>query len=183
MADFAIRAAVRGNLDGFLKDLGDAVPRARTLAVRRVGTRVRDYIRKSIVAAGLTGKKFVGGTGFRNKQFEKSIQLVNEPKQGFSISPRSVVISKAIVNRPSGKVDLVTVFQEGATIRPVKARALFNRRTAGGTSFFRNLGQEVKLRRRLDLVSRVWQLLDTLPEQEATELDKLAVRAARRAAR
>lgn len=99
------RLAIKGDLRAHTKLIGDAGKRAVTNGIKRTVTLEKNALRKEVAGAGLGDKL---GNALRGRTF---------PEQGYSLSARGWIDSKAIYKRPSGFVDLFTVLREGASIK------------------------------------------------------------------
>ncbi|WP_372836568.1 DUF6441 family protein, partial [Puniceibacterium confluentis] len=92
-----IEAALVGNLEAYMAEELDLVKRAVTAGVRTSGTRLKNALRRDVVAGGLGSK------------LSKSWRQANFPKQGASLGAATTVETKA--------PKLIRAFNEGATIR------------------------------------------------------------------
>ena len=97
-------AALRGDLKAFMAADLKAGERAVTNVITRRTLKLKQDIRGAVSGAGL-GTRL--GNTIRGRIF---------PAQGTSLGTKGRVESAAIYKRPGGLVDLITVFQEGATI-------------------------------------------------------------------
>lgn len=97
-----IRAALRGSLKAQLAAEAKAGSDAVITVIRRRTLKLKQDIRAAIAGAGL-GTRL--GNAIRDRFY---------PNAG--LDAKGIVDSKAIYKRPGGFVDLITVFQEGATI-------------------------------------------------------------------
>ena len=102
MLDLAI--ALRGNLIDSLKVESKVAAAAVTTVIRRRTSALKRSIRGQMSRAGL-GK------------LANAARSETDPHRGFSLTPKGAVFSKAIVKRPGGSVDLLTVFDEGAVVQ------------------------------------------------------------------
>lgn len=96
--------AIRGDLRKQMVAIERAVEGGRRSAISRRTTALKNTLRRQVTGAGL-------GSRLANAIRSVVITLADEDQ----IVGR--VFSKAIVRRPSGRVDLITVFDEGATVR------------------------------------------------------------------
>ena len=97
-------AAIRGKLKAEMAAEVKAGEGAVTAVIRRRTLKLKQDVRAQISSAGL-GERL--GNAMRDRFY---------PSRGASLSATGVVASRAIYKRPGGLVDLITVFQEGATI-------------------------------------------------------------------
>jgi hypothetical protein len=88
--------------------------------------------------------------------------------QGRGVNTVGAVVSNALYKRPGGMVDLIAVFNEGAVVRPVLAKALF----VGGR-YFRAGGVQFATTARFAFKNmvRVPKLLDIEPIFDKTVAD------------
>lgn len=104
----AWHASIAGNFRTNVAKIEAAHKRAARFAVRTGGTALKNGLRRDVIRAKL-------GQGIANAIRDKSY-----PPSGLSMDPAVVISSKAIYKRPGGLVDIITVFREGALIRPLK---------------------------------------------------------------
>lgn len=104
--------AIRGDLKKFLEDDAKAAAGAVQAVIRRRTTVLRDAVRRQMRSAGL------------GDRLGKAIKDYVFPTRGASISAKGRLVSKAIYKRPGGSVDLLTVFDEGATVRAADGKYL-----------------------------------------------------------
>lgn len=107
-----LRVAIRGDLERFAAAEAKAGAGAVTTAIRRRTTQLKNAIRRQIASVGL------------GERLGKTIRDDVYPRRGASLSAKGVVRSSAIYKRPGGLVDLITVFEEGATINARGGRFL-----------------------------------------------------------
>lgn len=113
MADALLAFAVRGRMEPLLRAQAEAIPRARTAVVRSRTLALKKSLRGQVIHAGL------------GNRLAKALQSALQPPRGIADNPAGAVFSKAIYkDRPGGRVDLLTVFQEGAVIRARGGKAL-----------------------------------------------------------
>lgn len=104
--------AVTGSFRKHAQAVELAHKRAATNVMRRSAVSLKGGIRKEVERAGL-------GTGVAN-----AVREAVYPPRGVATDPASAVYSKAVYKRPGGLVDLLTVFREGAVVRPVTGEFL-----------------------------------------------------------
>ena len=100
-----LKLAIRGKLEQYTALVDKAAGLAVATIVRRFTTQLKNAIRREILSAGL-GEKIAN-----------TIRSEAWPARGGSLGAHGRVWSKAIYKRPGGLIDLITVFEEGATIR------------------------------------------------------------------
>lgn len=105
-------AAIRGDLRRFMAEDVKAGERAVTSQIRRRTTALKNALRKQVERAGLGSR---AGKTIRGDVY---------PERGQSISARGRVKSNWTYKRAGGLVDLITVFDSGATIRPRRSKYL-----------------------------------------------------------
>lgn len=110
MRDF--RLAIRGDLAKAFELEAKAGAQAATTVIRRRTTRLKTSIRRQIASVGL------------GERLGKTIRDAVYPNRGASLSAKGIIRSSAIYKRPGGLVDLITVFEEGATINARGGRYL-----------------------------------------------------------
>lgn len=104
MADELLQFAKVGRLDKLLQAEREAIPRALTAVVRSRTLALKKDGRRDIIRAGLGAR------------LANALRSAIQPPQGISLDPRGAVFSNARTkNRPGGPVDLITVFEQGAT--------------------------------------------------------------------
>ncbi len=99
----AFKAAVRGNLEGWMRADAQALARVHTNIVRTAGFRTQKGIQKQI------GQRFD-----KAQKFERTILVVSNPPRGFSTRTTVRVLSKAKYKASHGRrtrsVDLLEVY-------------------------------------------------------------------------
>jgi len=109
----ALRLAITGDLRRQLDAEADAGRRAVTSVVRRKTNQLKNSIRRQIRRAGLGAR------------LEKTVRGDAYPVRNHSFNARGLVYSKAYVKTGrSGRIDIITTFDEGATVRPRRGRFL-----------------------------------------------------------
>lgn len=99
-----LNAALRGDLEGFLAGELKAGNRAVGSVMRRHVTKLKQDVRAAIAGAGLGAR--LGNAIRGSVVVDRNVPM----------NTRGRVASTALYKRPGGLVDLITVFQEGATI-------------------------------------------------------------------
>ena len=99
-----LRLVINGRLNEALRAMEDAQARATTQIIRNKGRQLQRNLRKDVRNAGLGS-------------LEKAVRLSLFPRRGSSLNAAHEVFSKAIVRRSGRRIDLLTVYDEGATIR------------------------------------------------------------------
>lgn len=93
-----------------MRDDLNAVARAATTSVRRATLGSRRDIRKQLRRSLTLGKRLSGAS------LEDLVRAWVEPRRGNRLDPKGRVYSRSRYRRPSGLVDLLLVFDEGAVI-------------------------------------------------------------------
>jgi hypothetical protein len=106
-----VHITLRGNIAGLTAASQRALDEAATSVIRRKTRGIQRALRTQIKRAGL------GNLG-------NALRMEFEPRSGSSVNARGRVFSKALVKRAGGTTDLITLFDEGATIRPRQGRFL-----------------------------------------------------------
>lgn len=112
MADVRFTLVIKGQLSAFLAQLPDEYARSTTNVVRRKAASLKRALRRDVVRAGL-GVRL--GNAIRDQIF---------PRRGRSLRARGRVFSRAIVGKRGQRTDLITLFEEGAVIRPLRRKFL-----------------------------------------------------------
>ena len=99
-----VQLAIRGRLNEVLQQFPKADARAVTAVIRNKGRQLQRNLRKELDREGLGN-------------LANAVRLEFEPEKGTSLRAAHEITSKAIVRRPRGDADLLTVFDEGRTIR------------------------------------------------------------------
>lgn len=102
-----LRLAITGDLRKTLTALAQAEANGVHTVIRRRTTQLKTALRKQVVRAGL------------GERLANAIRSEVMPPRGPAphVDTRGRVFSKALAKRPGGLVDLITVFDQGATIR------------------------------------------------------------------
>jgi hypothetical protein len=160
--------ALRGDLAAFLRTDAKAAAGAVTTVVRRKTTLLKNRLRRQVKSAGL-------GTRLGN-----AIRSRTVPPRGVSPTIVGIVESKALVKRKSGIVDLITVFDTGATVAAGVVALLIGGRLArkGGTRFAR--AQTVRVPKLLDVDGAYAATVHDIDVQVVNEWDRRVDRAAPR---
>lgn len=93
-----------------MRDDLTAVARAATTSVRRATLGSRRDIQKQLRRSLTLGRRLSGGS------MDQLVRAWVEPRRGNRLDPKGRVYSRARYRRPSGTVDLLLVFDEGALI-------------------------------------------------------------------
>lgn len=107
-----VSLALRGDLQKFMNAEVKAGKRAVTTTIRRRVNRLKNDLRRQIKRAGL------------GERLGKTVRGDTFPKRGTSLNAAGRVSSKAIVKRPGGVADLITLLDTGATIKAGAGKAL-----------------------------------------------------------
>lgn len=108
----AIQAALKGDLAAWSQRATQAIASARTSVIRRRTAALKKNLRGDVERAQL-GKL---GRAVQSRVIDRETKA-NLARGGAGLDPEGAVFSKALVKgRPGGLVDLITVFDQGATI-------------------------------------------------------------------
>lgn len=117
--------AIRGDLAAYLKHDAKAAAISIAHSVRQETARFKRLLRAEVRSAGL------------GNRLANAIRNSYTPQKGDVPTVVGKVFSKAVYKRPGGLVDLIAVFDEGATIRAFNGRFLVIPIEAGKKEKFR----------------------------------------------
>lgn len=159
-----VTLALRGELDRELRADARDFARARSTVYRRKGTIFQNRLRRQILTA--TGSTQLGN----------AVRKTVVPARGANPDITVTVFSSAIYSRPGGRVDLITILDEGATVHARDVPLLVGGRLAGkgGTRFAR--AQRVTIPKQLDVEGLYQATAADIDTQVLTEWDRLAER-------
>ena len=163
-----LRLALRGDLAPWLRANGEAVAPAVTSVIRRKTNLLKKRLRRHVEQAGL------------GERLAKTIRGATQPPRGNSVQTAGLVFSAAIYKqRPGGPIDLIDVFNTGATVSAKTAKGLFvggRLRGKGGQRYARV--QTVPVPKLLDIEPIYEKTVADLDTQILLEWDRRVEKAA-----
>jgi hypothetical protein len=114
-ASVEFQVAIKGDLEKFMADLVQSKKKVATNVNRKAARRTRRNLRKEIQSAFDIDRASRRASGMA---LEDTVRVADTPRRGYAFENMSVVYSKATYAKGrAAKIDLLSVFETGATIR------------------------------------------------------------------